>query len=88
LSRRAKSYSDFYDIVRAQLSSHEPKKKRKRRRSARTWEALAVPESVTANLPEEEEGYDDALQKELLRASQQEYLSVAMGTSVEHTQPG
>ncbi|KAK4154397.1 Sec34-like family-domain-containing protein [Chaetomidium leptoderma] len=78
LSRRAKSYSDFYDIVKAQLSSHGPKKSRRRmrrRQSGRGWEALAVPESVTARLPgEEEEGYDDALDKELLRASQQEYL--------------
>jgi hypothetical protein len=37
---------------------------------------LAVPESATVGLPEEEEGYDDALGKELLRASQQEYLFV------------
>jgi hypothetical protein len=73
LSRRAKSYSDFYDIVKAQLSSHAPKKKRKRRRSGRTWEALAVPESVAASLPAEE-GYDETLGPELLRASQQEYL--------------
>ncbi|AEO68002.1 36c0b030-0b39-4798-8e4c-09a6e51eec81 [Thermothielavioides terrestris] len=78
LSRRAKSYSNFYDIVKAQLSSHGPKKKRrtgKKRQSGRAWEALAVPDSVAATLPvEEEEGYDDALAQELLRASQQEYL--------------
>ncbi|KAL2023704.1 hypothetical protein VTK56DRAFT_1418 [Thermocarpiscus australiensis] len=74
LSRRAKSHSDFYDIVRAQLSGHGPKKRRKKRRSGRSWEALAVPESVTTSLPAEEEGYDDVLEKELLRASQQEYL--------------
>jgi hypothetical protein len=39
---------------------------------------LALPESVTASLPVEEEGYDEELEKELLRASQQEYLFVAM----------
>lgn len=77
LSRRAKSYSDLYDIVTARISRHGPKKKRKRRRCARSWEALAVPDSVTARLPrEEEEGHDDALETELLRASQQEYLCV------------
>ena len=78
LSRRAKSYSDFYDIVKAQLSTNAPKKKRKRRRGDHSWEALAVPESAMAGLQEEEEGYDDALGKELLRASQQEYLFVAI----------
>jgi hypothetical protein len=78
LSRRAKSYSDFYDIVKAQLASHDAKKKRKRRRSGRSWEALALPESVTASLPVEEEGYDEELERELLRASQQEYLFVTM----------
>ena len=74
LSLRAKSYSDFYDIVKAQLSSPGPKKKRKRRRSGRTWEALALPESATASLPVEEEEDGDALDKALLQASQQEYL--------------
>jgi hypothetical protein len=64
--------------VKAQLSGHDPNKRRKRRRSGRSWEALDVPESVTASLPVEEEGYDDALDKELLRASQQEYLFVGI----------
>ncbi|KAL2163479.1 hypothetical protein VTH06DRAFT_5537 [Thermothelomyces fergusii] len=73
LSRRAKSYSDFYDIVRAQLAVHAPKKKRKRKGGDRRWEALAVPDSAAASLPEEEGGYDGAVGKELIRASQQEY---------------
>ncbi|KAL2171785.1 hypothetical protein VTG60DRAFT_1783 [Thermothelomyces hinnuleus] len=73
LSRRAKSYSDFYDIARAQLAVHAPKKKRKRRRSDRSWEALAVPDSAAASLPEEEGDYNGTLGKELIRASQQEY---------------
>lgn len=76
LSRRARSYSDFYDIVKAELSSHGTKKKRKRRRSGRSWEALAVPESAATGLPAEEESHDDSLGKELLRASQQEFLYV------------
>ncbi|KAL2131006.1 hypothetical protein VTI74DRAFT_5665 [Chaetomium olivicolor] len=74
LARRAKSYSDFYDIVKAQLSVHDAKKKRKRRRTDRRWDALAVPDSVTAGLPVEEEACDDMLERELLRASQQEFL--------------
>ncbi|KAK4124474.1 Sec34-domain-containing protein [Parathielavia appendiculata] len=74
LSRRVKSYSDLYDLIKTQLSSHAPGKKRKRKRSARSWEALAFPGSVTVSLPAEEDGFDDAVDKELLRASQQEYL--------------
>lgn len=81
LSRRAKSYSDFYEIVKAQLSDHGTKKKRKRRRSGRGWEALAVAESATTSLPVAEESDDDALEKELLRASQQEYLYVGKSQS-------
>jgi hypothetical protein len=87
LSRRAKSYSDFYDIVKAQLSSHDGKKKRRRRRGGRSWEALALPESVTASLPAEEEGYDEELEKELLRASQQEYLFVALWHTPSQNSP-
>ncbi|KAL2194856.1 Sec34-like family-domain-containing protein [Corynascus similis CBS 632.67] len=77
LSRRAKSYSDFYDIVKAQLAVHAPKKKRKRRRNDRSWESLALPDSAAAGLPAEEEDYNGTLEgKELIRASQQEYLFV------------
>jgi hypothetical protein len=76
LSQRAKSYSDFYDIVRSQLPSHGPRKKRERRRSGRGWEGLALPDSVTARLPAEKEVPDDGLERELLQASQQEYLCV------------
>lgn len=77
LSSRAKSYSDFYDIVKAQLAVHAPKKKRKRRRNDRSWESLALPDSAAAGLPAEEEDYNGTLEgKELIRASQQEYLFV------------
>ncbi|KAK3305805.1 Sec34-like family-domain-containing protein [Chaetomium strumarium] len=74
LSQRAKSYSDFYDIVKSQLPSHAPRKKRQRRRSGRGWEALALPDSVTARLPAEKEVLDNGLERELLQASQQEHL--------------
>lgn len=72
LARRAKSYSDFYDIVREQLSKDGPKKKRRRRRD-KTWEALALPEAGSTVDPYENPLFDD-LQDELLEASQQEYL--------------
>lgn len=62
--------------MRAQLSGQGAKKKRKQRRSGRSWEALAVPDSVTSRLPVAEDGHDDELEKTLLRASQQEYLCV------------
>ncbi|KAL2151347.1 hypothetical protein VTH82DRAFT_6445 [Thermothelomyces myriococcoides] len=77
LPRRAKSYSDFHDIVRAQLAVHAPTKKRKRKGKGkgrdRSWDALEVPDSAAARLPEEEEGYNGTVGKELIRASQQEY---------------
>ncbi|KAK4198799.1 putative conserved oligomeric Golgi complex component 3, partial [Triangularia verruculosa] len=77
LSRRAKSYSDFYDIVKAQLggkSQQKKKKKGRRIRNDRTWDALAVPESVRTKLPVEQGAHDAELDKELLEASQQEFL--------------
>jgi hypothetical protein len=51
---------------------------------------LALPDSVAASLPDEEEGDADLLDeldKELLRASQQEYLCVAIpygATTTDH----
>ncbi|KAL2117441.1 hypothetical protein VTJ04DRAFT_7101 [Mycothermus thermophilus] len=74
VTRRAMSYSDLYDIAKAQTTSHGPRKRIKKKQTGRSWEALDAPDSVTARLPPEPEPYDDALQKELLRASQQEYL--------------
>ncbi|KAL2268350.1 hypothetical protein VTJ83DRAFT_3196 [Remersonia thermophila] len=72
--RRAKSSSDLYDLARAHEPGRERRKRNKRKQPGRAWEALAVPESVTARLPPEPEPYDDALQRALLRASQREYL--------------
>ncbi|KAH6615623.1 Sec34-like family-domain-containing protein [Chaetomium sp. MPI-SDFR-AT-0129] len=84
LSRRAKSYSDFYEIVAKQLSAYQPQRERRRqtRRSRRSWQALALAESVTASLDAEVEPGNDSgdggdgstLGGELLRASQQEYF--------------
>ncbi|KAK4192187.1 putative conserved oligomeric Golgi complex component 3 [Podospora australis] len=81
LSRRAKSYSDFYEIVKAQLGSTDQQqqqlKKRRRKRTDRKWEALAVPESAMATLSLEEDDthqVDADLDKTLLQASQQEFL--------------
>ncbi|EAA30676.1 Sec34-domain-containing protein [Neurospora crassa] len=80
--RRAKSYSDFYDIATAHLAgSHggpKTKKNKKktngRRNNHNLWDALMIPASVASTLPVEEDPYDDALDQELLQASQQEYL--------------
>lgn len=78
--RRAKSYSDFYDIATAHLAgSHGgPKNKRKKTKGRRNnhslWDALMIPASAALILSLEEDTYDDALDQELLQASQQEYL--------------
>ncbi|KAK3941348.1 oligomeric Golgi complex subunit 3 [Diplogelasinospora grovesii] len=75
LARRAKSYSDLYDIVKA-LSKPDSKKKRRKRRKDSNWDALTVIEPKGREaLPEEEElANDDVFRDELLQASQQEYL--------------
>ncbi|KAF6825528.1 golgi complex component [Colletotrichum plurivorum] len=70
--RRAKSYSDFYHVVRAQLAKDE-QKKRRRRRKDKTWDALDVAAQV------QESGLDrrpvpNQYEDELLKASQQEYI--------------
>lgn len=77
LSRRAKSYSDFYEIVKAQEKKEKKKRKdRRRRQNDRSWEALALPNSVTRCLPVDEDDitHDAQLDTELLQASQQEFL--------------
>lgn len=72
--RRAKSYSDLYDIVTAQTSRGGSKKKRRRKGHNAAWEALAIPDPP-ADLPEGDL-YGDILEDELLEASQQEYTYV------------
>ncbi|KAK1498300.1 Sec34-like family protein [Colletotrichum tamarilloi] len=70
--RRAKSYSDFYHVVRAQLAKDE-QHKRRRRKKEKTWDALDiatdVAESKTGPRPVHRQ-----YEGELLEASQQEYL--------------
>ncbi|KAJ9148649.1 Conserved oligomeric Golgi complex subunit 3 [Pleurostoma richardsiae] len=76
LARRAKSYSDFYDIVREHLATNAPKKTTKakqKKRQDKSWEALALREPdyvVDVQAPP----LFDALQDELLEASQQDYI--------------
>jgi len=73
LTRRAKSYSDFYDIVKTELSKGSRKKKRTKRRGNGTWDALALPASP-ADFPVEHNASDYVMSSDLLLASQQEYL--------------
>ncbi|CCC09674.1 hypothetical protein SMACR_03707 [Sordaria macrospora] len=78
--RRAKSYSDFYDIATAHLAGGHGgpkqmnKKAKGRRNNHNLWDALMIPVSAASKLPVEEGIYDDTLAQELLQASQQEYL--------------
>ncbi|TEA11957.1 Conserved oligomeric Golgi complex subunit 3 [Colletotrichum sidae] len=70
--RRAKSYSDFYHVVRAQLAKDE-QRKRRRRRKDKTWDALDVAAQANdsgVNKRPVLGQYDERL----LEASQQEYL--------------
>lgn len=72
--RRAKSYSDFYHVVRAQLAKDEQKKRRKRRKD-KSWDALDVAAQV--NDPSLScRPVLDHCDEQLLEASQQEYLCV------------
>jgi hypothetical protein len=71
LTRRAKSYSDFYHVVRAQLSK-DAKKKRRRRRGDRTLEALMV-DKPEEDISSRHEPPAEPIQSQLLEASQREY---------------
>ena len=85
LSRRAKSYSDFYEIATAQFANNNGSKKKKdgvrrRGKDKTSWEALMIPDSLAAlSLDTTEEiVHDDLLRDQLLEASQQEYLYVLL----------
>ncbi|WQF78598.1 Putative oligomeric Golgi complex, subunit 3 protein [Colletotrichum destructivum] len=70
--RRAKSYSDFYHVVRAQLAKDEQRKKRRRRKD-KIWDALDIAADTTDSKTDHRPVlslYED----ELREASQQEYL--------------
>ncbi|KAI0886718.1 Sec34-like family protein [Annulohypoxylon maeteangense] len=74
LSRRAKSYSDFYHVVRAQISKDAAAAKKKRRKTKeRNLDALMIEkvENVDRHrtLPQLE-----SFDNELIEASQQQYL--------------
>ncbi|OTA98536.1 hypothetical protein M426DRAFT_325916 [Hypoxylon sp. CI-4A] len=72
LNRRAKSYSDFYHVVRAQLSKDAAKKRRKKIKE-RNFDALMIDNNervAKKQGPPRLEPFDD----ELIGSSQQEYL--------------
>ncbi|OTA90869.1 hypothetical protein M434DRAFT_397644 [Hypoxylon sp. CO27-5] len=74
LGRRAKSYSDFYHVVRAQLSKDAAaSKKRRKKARERNLDALMVEKPDKAN-KEQELGRLESFDSELIEASQQEYL--------------
>ncbi|XXH01928.1 hypothetical protein Hte_008290 [Hypoxylon texense] len=75
LSRRAKSYSDFYHVVRAQLSKDAAAAKKKRKKAKeRTLDALMV-EKLGDNVRRQAPVQLEFLGDELIEASQQEYLT-------------
>lgn len=76
LLRRAASYSDFYDVVRAELFKDAPRRpRRKAGRKSRNWEALTLfnEESTTSQYYQTEEVSSKSLDDLLLEESQQEY---------------
>ncbi|KAK7757339.1 Golgi transport complex subunit 3 [Diatrype stigma] len=73
LTRRAKSYSDFYHVVRAQLSKESAKKKRRKNNKGKTLDALLI-EKPEDTIPHREAPQLKSLDRELLETSQREYL--------------
>ena len=74
IARRAKSYSDFYDIVKLHIEKDKDLVKRRRwRRKNVNLSALAVEGADTVST-RRNEPITDTLKDELLEASQQEYL--------------
>ncbi|KAI1805634.1 Sec34-domain-containing protein [Daldinia bambusicola] len=73
LSRRAKSYSDFYHVVRAQLSKDAGAKKKRKKGKERGLEALMV-ERIDTFARDRQLHRLSSLDDELIEASQQEYL--------------
>lgn len=80
LIRRAVSYSDFYHVVKAQLSKDGTlKRKKKSGRKDRSLEALMLgPAADKASQPETTLASFDAFDDQLLEDSQQEYLYAHM----------
>ncbi|KAI0179699.1 Sec34-like family protein [Hypoxylon sp. FL1284] len=75
LSRRAKSYSDFYHVVRAQLSKDAAAaKKRRKKAKERTLDALMV--DKIGDISKNQSSVElEPLGDELIESSQQEYLT-------------
>ncbi|KAI2616938.1 Sec34-like family protein [Hypomontagnella submonticulosa] len=73
LSRRAKSYSDFYHVVRAQLFKDGASKKKRRKVKERNLDALMV-EKLEKHTLRQELPQLESLDTQLIEASQQEYL--------------
>lgn len=72
MARRAKSYSDFYDIVQEHLAK-DGAKPRRRKRQDKAWEALSL-QGPGDTVEVQDAPLIGALQDELLEASQEEYL--------------
>jgi len=72
VARRAKSYSDFYDIVRAHIQKDSGKKRRRRKKDA-SLGALDI-EGSDAVSEHQHEPILDVFKDELVEASQQNYL--------------
>jgi hypothetical protein len=78
--RRANSYSDFYRVVKEQLSKDARPRPKKIDKKSRAWEALFLPDSsndVDAHEPSTFESFDE----QLLDASQQQYLYASCASS-------
>lgn len=74
--RRAASYSDFYHVVRAQISRDSAAKRRKPSKKDRQWEALNLPAEASKPRGRESEGdrlLEAALDEQLLDAGQEDY---------------
>lgn len=77
LSRRAASYSDFYDVVKAELHKQSQRRpRRKADRRSRHWEALTLfnESSEAFHYAQEDAGSTKLLDDRLLEESQREYL--------------
>ena len=71
IARRAKSYSDFYDVVKAQIEKDAGKRRRRRKKDS-NFDALALGGSAAIS-SRQDEPILDLYNDELLEASQQEY---------------
>lgn len=77
LPRRAASYSDFYDVVKAELLKDSQRKpRRKVDRKSRNWEALTLfhEGSEASQYTQKEAVSSESLDNRLLEESQREYL--------------